>query len=63
MPEKYRATWGESYEEPCVRTVDLAFFENTDLGYDDNDCKLVKALRVGETVKLDAGDHSVTRIE
>jgi hypothetical protein len=63
MAEKYRATWGESYEKPSTRIVDLAFFRENDLGYDDEDIDRVKALQIGETAKLDGGHHSVTRIE
>jgi hypothetical protein len=63
MAEKYRATWGDSYEKPSTRIVDLAFFRDTDLGYDDEDFERIKALQIGETARLDDGDHSVTRIE
>jgi hypothetical protein len=61
--EQYKATWGDSYEKPGTRVVGLDFFGDADLGYDEEDLQAVKALNVGDTVKLDAGDHSVTRIE
>lgn len=63
MAKKFRATWGESYVSPGTKTVDLEFFSRPDLGYDHEDFDLVAALEVGEAVKLDTGDHSVTRIE
>jgi hypothetical protein len=63
MTRKYQAVWGESYNSPGTKTVDLEFFRRTDLGYDQEDLALVEALEVGEAVKLDSGDHSVTRVE
>lgn len=63
MSRKFLATWGESYVTPETKTVDLEFFSRIDLGYDKKDFECVGALEVGEVVKLDTGDHSVTRIE
>ena len=63
MTRKFQATWGESYISPGTKTVDLEFFRQPDLGYDQEDLALVEALEVGEAVKLDSGDHSVTRVE
>jgi hypothetical protein len=63
MARKFQATWGESYVYRGTKTVDLEFFGRTDLGYDHEDLDIAGALEVGETVKLDTGDHSVTRIE
>lgn len=34
-------------------------FEDAALGYDEQDFEAVKALEVGESVSLDAGDHAV----
>lgn len=63
MAKQYQAIWGNSYEKPGTRIVGLDFFRNADLGYDEEDYKRVKALEIGEFVKLDSGEHSVTRIE
>jgi hypothetical protein len=63
MSQQYKATWGDSYVKPGTRVVGLEFFKDGELGYDKEDLEMVEALEVGETVKLDSGDHSVTRIE
>ena len=63
MSQQYEAMWGDSYVKPGTRLVGLEFFEDEELGHDEDDFEAVKALEVGETVKLDSGDHSVTRIE
>jgi hypothetical protein len=63
VAEQYQAIWGNSYEKPGARIVGLDFFRNADLGYDEEDYKRVEALQIGEAVKLDADEHSVTRIK
>jgi hypothetical protein len=61
MKKKFECTWGTSYVNPGTKICDLELFSEGN-GYDDDDREAVNALEIGQTITLDAGDHSVTRI-